>query len=179
MTQVRKQILLLLLTAGNQKYVVRVPFSGVTFMLIFMNNGQKLQQLKVQRTWRSHCLLLYFLPMFLTKPKEACDVNVLCMRACVCVNNHAYSEQAYKLNVPKSIATCVLFCFLPAPLCEQQSPFTHTVFTDNGLKITSESPCHIQDALCLTYNSLKLVNAVSVIYFSCIKCVDSTGNYHV
>jgi len=41
MTQVRKQILLLLLTAGNQKYVVRVPFSGVTFMLTFINNGQK------------------------------------------------------------------------------------------------------------------------------------------
>ena len=42
MTQVRKQILLLLLLiAGNQKYVVRVPFSGVTFMLTFMNNGQK------------------------------------------------------------------------------------------------------------------------------------------
>jgi len=41
MTQVRKQILLLLLISGNQKYVVRFPFSGVTFMLTFIKNGQK------------------------------------------------------------------------------------------------------------------------------------------
>lgn len=107
----------------------------------------------MQTAWRSDCLLLYSLPIFHTKPKEAFDITVLC----VCVNNHAYSEQAYKLNVPRSIATCVLFCFLAASLCEQQSPFTHTVFTDNGLEIGYESPCHIQNALCLTYNSLKLV----------------------
>ena len=107
------------------------------------------------RTWRSDCLLLYFLPIFLTKPNEACDTTVLCV--CVCVNNHVYSEQAYELNVPRCIATCVLFCYLAAPLCEQQSPFTHTVFTDNGLEIAYESRCYIQDALCLTYDSLKLV----------------------